>query len=141
MPKQARINCIKSYWCYTPNEAADCVGVSERTIRNWIKEGLPVLADEYPVLIRGNDLRSFIQSRRQGGKTKLGPCDFYCVTCRASRCAALGIADLHLTDNRAKLTALCAECETVVCKPVACSAIPEIRQSLDLTIKRVSETL
>lgn len=141
MPKQARINSIKSCWCYTPKEAANCVGVSVRTTHNWIKEGLPVLASEHPVLIRGDDLRRFLQARRQDKKIKLGLCEFYCVSCRGNRKAALGLADLHITGNRAKMTALCTACETVVSKPVACATIPQIRRTLDLTIKRDDATL
>lgn len=141
MPKQARINGIKSYRCYTPSEAAALVGVSTRTIRNWSKDGLRLLDTKHPLLIRGDDLRDYITFQRQDRKVKTGICEFYCVRCRAKRNPAAGMADCQITGKRAMMTALCDTCETVVCKPVSMSRLPEIGETLDLTIKGRVPTL
>ncbi len=141
MPKQARINGIKSYRCYTPTEAAELVGVSTRTIRNWTRDGLMLLDRERPALIRGDDLRSYIQDQRKGRKVQIGLSEFYCLRCRASRKAAESMADCKITNNRATLTALCKACETVVCKPISLSRLLELRRTLDLTITRDDATL
>ena len=85
MPKQARINGIKLYRCYTPKEAATLVGVSHRTIRNWTKDGLRLLDAQYPPLIRGDDLREYILVQRQNRKVQTGICEFYCLRCRKRR--------------------------------------------------------
>lgn len=141
MPKQARIVGIKSYRCYTPAEAAELVGVSVRTIRNWTRNGLMLLDSERPALIRGDDLRNYIQEQRKGRKVQIGLCEFYCLRCRTSREAAEAMADCKITGNRATLTALCKTCETVICKPVALARLPELRRILDLTITRDDATL
>lgn len=141
MPKQARINGIKSYRCYTPLEAAAIVGVSTRTIRNWSKDGLQLLDTEHPPLIRGDDLRDYIIAQRKNRKTKTATCEFYCLSCRTKRNPAARMADCQITGNKAMLTALCGSCETIVCKPVSLSRLPEIRKTLDLTIKGNVPTL
>ena len=141
MPKQARINGIKSYRCYTPSEAAAIVGVSTRTIRNWSKDGLQILDATHPPLIRGDDLRDYITAQRKDRKVKTGLCEFYCLSCRTKRNPAAGMADCQITGNKAMLTALCDACETIVCKPLSLSRLPEIGATLDLTIKGNGPTL
>lgn len=136
MPKQARISGIKSYYCYTPKEAAALVGVSPRTIRNWTQNGLQLLDTSHPPLIRGDDLRAHINAQREDRKVKTGLCEFYCLRCRACRGAAGAMADCEIKDNKAMLTAICDVCETIMCKPVSLTRLPEIRTKLDLTIKR-----
>ena len=70
MAKTARINAIKAFRCYTIPEAAEVTGVTTRTIRTWIKDGLPVMSGQRPHLIRGDDLRNYNQRKRQDRKTE-----------------------------------------------------------------------
>ena len=100
-----------------------------------------LLDSERPAFIRGDDLRNYIKDQRKGRKVQTGLYEFYCLRCRTSREAAESMADCKITGNRATLTALCKTCETVVCKPVALARLPELRQSLDLTITRDDATL
>ena len=141
MPKQARLNRIKSFQPYTIEEAAEVSGVSPRTIRNWATNGLHVMDAERPALIRGDDLRAYIRSQRNSRKTKTALDAIYCVCCRQPRRPAGGMADCVITDTRATLTALCEFCETVISKPIAKARIPEISRKLDLTITRHETTL
>lgn len=57
MIKRKGPHTIKSARCYTMAEASDCLGVSLNTIRNYIKDGLPILRAERPFLIPGRSLR------------------------------------------------------------------------------------
>lgn len=141
MPKQARLSGIKSFRTYTIEEAAEVSGVSPRTIRNWAKNGLRIMDRERPLLLRGDDLRDFIKNQRDGRKIKIALDHFFCLRCRASRGAAASLADCEVSGNRATLTALCEVCETVVCKPIAQTLIPQIARTLDLTITRHETTL
>jgi len=141
MPKQARLSRIKAFRCYTLEEAADIVGVTTRTIRSWTKQGLQVMDSVRPALIRGDDLRAFIKGQREGRKVKTGLDEFYCLPCRAARKAAGSMADCDIVGTRAKLTALCERCDTLVTKPIEKARIPEIARILDLTITRFEATL
>lgn len=141
MPKQARLNRIKSFHSYTIDEASDVSGVSPRTIRNWAASGLRVMNEEGPPLIRGDELRAYILSQRKSRKSKTTPDTIYCVGCKQTRKLAGGMADCTVNGNRATLTGLCEVCEAVISKPVAKAHIPEIALRLDLTIKRPEATL
>lgn len=141
MPKQARVNRIKSYRCYTLQEAAELVGVSKRTLRNWSKDGLQLFNCQRPVLVRGDDLRNYLLERRQSNRVKTELCEFFCLKCRDGRSAYGAMADCEITDNRAMLTALCGTCGTVMCKPVSLTHLPEIGRNLDLTIRGDGATL
>ena len=88
MPKQARLSGIKSFRCYTIEEAAEVSGVSSRTVRNWASDGLRVMDGTRPALIRGDDLRDHIKSQRSKRAVKTRIDTFYCVCCRRERRAA-----------------------------------------------------
>lgn len=141
MPKQARLSGIKSYYCYTIQEAADLVGVCPRTIRNWTHDGLHVLDMSHPPFIRGDDLREYIKAQRLSRKVKTALCEFYCLRCRNSRIPAGAMADCKIKDDKAMLTAICNVCEALMCKPVSLMRLPEVHAKLDLTIKRDESTL
>lgn len=132
MPRSARINAIKSFRCYTIREATDVTGVSARTIGTWIREGLHVMKEQRPFLIRGDDLRDFIRKRRKARKTKTALHQFFCLGCRDVRDAAGGFAECRISGNRVALKALCNSCGNVVNKPVAKSHLPELKSKLEL---------
>lgn len=141
MPKQAKLSKIKSFQSYTIPEAAAIAGVSTPTIHNWSKNGLRLMDMAQPTLIRGDDLRAYIKGQRDKRKAVTRPDTFYCFGCKQTRHAAANMADCMISGKRAKLTALCAICETVVSKPVALSAVANLALTLDLTITRQEATL
>lgn len=132
MPKSARINAIKLFYPYTIREAVDVTGVSTRTVSAWIKEGLPVMKNQRPFLIRGDDLKHFIQNRRKARKSQTALHQFYCLGCRSARDAAGGFAECLINRNRATLKALCDKCGNVVNKPIAKSRLSELEGKLEL---------
>ncbi|WP_319825811.1 helix-turn-helix domain-containing protein [Thalassovita sp.] len=132
MPKQARLNRIKAFRCYTFAEAAQACGVSERTVRNWASDGLPVLNEDRPALVRGDALLIFLKGQRKARRNRLSLDRFYCLRCRQPRPAAGGLAECQSTDGRLSLIALCDECETILHKPVAMADLPELRRLFDL---------
>lgn len=132
MPKSARLTGIKSLYCYEVPEAAEVADVSTRTVRSWIKQGLPVLSLERPVLIRGDDLIAFIKKQRANRKTDVAPHEFFCLRCRDARSAAGGFATCRTKGTRITLQAICIECESVMNKPVAKSQLLALRTKLDL---------
>ena len=136
MPKQPRINGIKALRCYTFEEAADVTGVSARTVRSWAKAGLIVMESARPILIRGDDILAFLKRQRAARKITVGSDEFFCLACRAARKPAGNTVDCRLRGERAALTAHCERCGTVLHKPVAASALPNLARTLDVTISR-----
>ncbi len=136
MPKQARITGIKSLYCYKFDEAADVAGVSPRTVRTWVRQGLEVLDNEFPTLIRGDALKAFIKSQRASRKVPLNTDEFYCLPCRVARRAAGGFAECKIDGKQASLSALCSRCDGIVTKSISLHQIPDLELLLELTITR-----
>ncbi|MBT0958667.1 helix-turn-helix domain-containing protein [Alphaproteobacteria bacterium KMM 3653] len=85
MSRRANPMAIKAALTYEVGEAAKALGKSPATIRNWIKDGLPVLASQKPYLIVGVELREYIIGKRRDTKAPLKPDELYCLSCRAGR--------------------------------------------------------
>lgn len=132
MPKRARLSGIKALRCYTVDEAAEVVGVSARTLRSWVVDGLPAMNDDRPMLIRGDALRAFIMGQRRARKTNLAHDQFYCLSCRAARRPAGGFAECHRNGPRLMLMAICEVCETVMHKPVGQAQLTALRPHLEI---------
>ena len=134
MPKSATLTGIKTLRCYTIPEVAEVTGVSERTVRAWIKRGLAAMAGERPTLVRGDELISFIKRERAARKFSLAEDQLYCLRCRAPSKAAGGIADCEINGQRAKLTAICVVCEAMMHRPIPLAAVPAQSEVFDLTL-------
>lgn len=132
MPKQPRLNRIKSLHSYTINEAAEVSGVSPRTIRNWAAGGLRLMQEDRPALVRGDDLITFIKAQRKQRKQSLPLDRFFCLRCRAPRATAGGLVECVQHGGRFTLIAICDVCETILRKPVARADLPRLRDLLDV---------
>lgn len=134
MPKSANLSGIKTLRNYTIQEAAAVAAVSDRTIRAWIKQGLPAMVDERPTLVRGDALVAFIKGRRKARKTPMGQDQFYCLKCRAARKPAGLLVDCKLEDQRARLSAICEVCDTIMHKPIAQERVAALSAVFDLKL-------
>ena len=56
---------------YTIKMAARIIGVSEATFRKWTKDGLRLIADQRPYLVRGADLIEFLVKREAANKVMM----------------------------------------------------------------------
>lgn len=110
MGKRANPMAVKASLTYEVGEAAAALGKSEATIRNWIKDGLPVMASKKPCLISGQVLRDYIRAKSKGAKTTLGPDQLYCLSCQEG-CKPLSMA-VEITPNNDKTDRLKGVCET-----------------------------
>lgn len=59
-PRRAKIH--RNYYF---EDVARLNGVHKQTVRNWQKEGLPVMTGKRPYLVMGNALRTFLDKRRR----------------------------------------------------------------------------
>ncbi len=82
---------ISRHLSYTLPEIAARLSMTKKSLYRWINEGLPVvLGQKKPILIRGDDLKAFINARNSKNKVKLKRHEFYCLRCRAPRRAKRG---------------------------------------------------
>ena len=65
-------------------EIAALYKVHIRTVRAWVKEGLPVVQSLYPHHVIGSDLKAFLDNRQQSRKTKLNADQFFCMKCKTA---------------------------------------------------------
>jgi excisionase family DNA binding protein len=142
MPRLAKARGIKSRWNYTVAEVAALLGVARNTVRKWIKDGLPLATDRRPFLIRGCDLKAFLDRRVVSRKQPLGPGQIFCVACRAPKRPAGDMADYAARGpNCGTLIGICPDCHRVIRRVVSWAALDFTAAGLDLSIRRAVETL
>lgn len=109
MSKRANPMAVKSSLTYTVEEAAHALGKSPATIRNWIRDGLPVMASRKPMLMLGGAIRGYLQAKYKSAKRPLVADELFCLSCQ------IGRKPLHMTvlsfPNTAKTTRLKGTCE------------------------------
>lgn len=135
VPRRSKANwrAVKKHRNYTIEEAARTLCLSRGTVRRWIDAGLPALTDRKPFLILGGDLIDHLKAPRRQ-RTRCGPGEFYCFRCRASRKAALGMAEVvHRTETTINLRALCAACETLMHRRVASARLADFATDLEVS--------
>lgn len=113
--KSCRINTrrIKRDYSYLVQEFAECLGVHKNTVRNYIKNGLPVIDDLRPQRIHGSDGIAFINEKQARRKCKCAANELYCFKCRCPRKAVLGSVSLvPLSKTKLNISGKCEECGT-----------------------------
>src|SRR5437868_9836600 len=109
-PKRAKL-----HRSYTVAEVRTLYGVHPHTIRDWIKEGLPVVDGHKPYLILGRDLRAFLERRNAKRKRPCPPGCLYCFACRQPRAVAAGSCEFHDRPYGAgQIKARCEVCGTAM---------------------------
>ena len=116
------INLITSKRSYSINEVASLLSIDRRTCGRWIKyEGLRVIEENTnPILIMGEDLRSFIKERKEKRKIPLKDNEFLCMKCRKAVRALSGSEETVKTGKKIgkddqeqlKKIGICENCNT-----------------------------
>jgi hypothetical protein len=139
--RRANWRRIKRNRSYTTDDAAKALRKAKGTVRRWLKGGLPSLQDQRPALILGDDLIAFLKDRRQPKqRCRLDEC--FCFKCRAPRRPAFGEVEywpMNATGGR--ISALCAECTTVMSKRISWAAVDELKTTLRVTIRQADERI
>ena len=107
-------NSIKIHRSYTVIEVSETLGVHPKTVRNWIRVGLPVVDEKRPLLIIGADLRIYLKQKR---KTYMHQCEvheMYCFKCRQPKTPS--IETLQFIAKPAGMAQMAGRCEECGCK-------------------------
>jgi hypothetical protein len=82
---------IKGQHSYSVEEIASLFGINKKTCFRWLQEGLePIEQNTKPLLIWGNDLRTFLIRKKKEKKVTLGSKEFYCMKCKCAVRATVG---------------------------------------------------
>jgi len=84
MAKKYNTRIIKLYYAYLLIEIAKLYKVHIRTVRAWIKEGLPIVEGIYPYLVIGSNIKEFLEAKKSKRKVKLQAGQFYCTKCKTA---------------------------------------------------------
>jgi len=127
------LNRAKTGISYDIAEIAKLFGVHRNTARQWLREGPETIDDRRPLLIHGAALKAFLAERQRARKHVCGRGEFFCFKCRAPRTAYEGMADVAgCTAKIAKLTAMCAVCETEMHRTVRRADLGKLALVLNL---------
>jgi hypothetical protein len=136
---------VKINHSYDVGEVAALLGIHKNTVRAWIKGGLAVTDKRRPALILGTTLRAFLQMKRTRNKRPCQPGELYCFRCRAPKKPAGNMADFQPeTEAVGNLTALCADCETIMHKRIGTAKLGLISAQIEVTVtealKRIGDS-
>lgn len=136
MGKRPNHRTIRSARTYTIEEAANALGVSVGTIRNWIKAGLPIMKAQRPHLILGEGLKNFLQTRSKAKANPLKQSELYCLSCKAAKAPWEMLVDCIIqTPTTARLVGLCSTCGGTCNRMISRPMIPQFSEIFELKLK------
>jgi len=133
MARRVKTSRIKKNLTYSILEAAEELGMSIATIRNWIKQGLPIQKDQRPYLIYGSDLRYFIVQKNKARKFTLQVGELNCFTCKTGRKPQNGaVTYTHQTAKTGRLCGVCCVCGGKCARIISNAKIGQFSQILQI---------
>ena len=85
MAKRFKTQRIRIHQSYEVGEVVDLLNAAPQTVRGWIKDGLPVLFTQRPMLILGFELKAYLDKRQETAKQPTALGEMYCMSCRKPR--------------------------------------------------------
>lgn len=131
---------IKRHRIYTVWEITDALGVHRQTVIRWIKDkGLSADRTKRPWLIRGDDLKSFMEVKRARNRHRLVLHHLYCLGCKQPQEPAGRMADYsQQTATTGMMTALCPTCDALMHKVIRRADLETIRAKLEVTVQQAN---
>ena len=130
------------------DEIARLLKVSKGTVRRWLKTGLEPIEGKGMTIVRGAELREFLQLRRANAKCPCGPGYLYCLRCRTRKEPTNGKADVLYIDRGAgkppttgNLRGVCPDCGTLMYRRVNLARLGSVRGNLTITLPEAPSRL
>ena len=126
MPKRVSAARIKTHQSYTVADAVAALGVGTGTIRQWVRDGLPILRGKRPYLLLGRDIKEFVKIRTDARRCQLAKNEVFCLSCRKPRKPEQGLVEIRFLEcNRPMVAALCPTCGATCNRLISASATPD----------------
>ncbi|WP_318465084.1 helix-turn-helix domain-containing protein [Photobacterium leiognathi] len=120
-------NRIKSHSSYTVIDVSEALNVVTKTVRNWIKAGLPVADESRPLLIEGRDLKIFLKNKSKTNKHKCKVHEMYCFKCKQPKQPSIeSLRFIAMPAGMIRMTGHCCECGYKANKYVSCRDLNSI---------------
>lgn len=114
MGKRANPMAVKAALSYEIGEAAQALGKSPATIRNWRKDGLEFMSSRKPYLISGAAIQEYLRAKCRASKCRLDPHQLYCPACRKGRKpVGMAVVSISMTPKTALLRGPCDHCGSI----------------------------
>ena len=125
---------------YTVEEIASLYSIHKNTVRQWIKQGLPIIDTRRPILVLGKELAAFLYKKRQKNTRTCKPGEIYCLKCREPRSPAGDMADYQATtETLGNLIGICPCCDTMMYRRVNSTKLEQVRGQLNVTISEAQQ--
>lgn len=104
-------NRIKIHRSYTVIEVSETLGVHPKTVRNWIRVGLPVVDGKRPLLISGIDLKIYLKKKRHNYMHQCETHEIFCFKCRTANNPSIEtLRFIAKPAGMSQMTGRCSEC-------------------------------
>ena len=142
MAKRYNIRQIRKNQTYSVAELAEETGVTEQTVRRWIKAGMVTIGDKRPTYILGEAATEFLKALQGKAKRPMAQTELFCMTCSKPRAPLGMLADYtpH-TPLSGRLSALCCACEREIYRNVSAAQLPELSRCLEIEIRGIQRDI
>jgi excisionase family DNA binding protein len=132
---------VKIHRTYTVDETARLLAMAKGTVRRWLKHGLRKIDTRKQVLIRGSDLRDFLDTRSKP-KQSCPPGCCFCVKCKTVNAPAGAMAEyVAITSTSGNLRGICPTCGNLMHRRISLAQLATINSRLEVTIVEQSPRL
>lgn len=131
MSSRINPNHVKMHRSYTVIEASVALTVHPKTVRNWIRAGLPVIDQSRPLLIHGSDLKVYLKRKRKAHLHQCELSEMYCFKCKSPKKPSIEKLQFFAKPaGMVQMTGYCFECEGKANKFVSVRDVNEIWREL-----------
>lgn len=141
MSKHIRYQLVKTNRSYTVDDVSRLLFVSKGTVRRWVKNGLHVMQEKKPILIKGSILKQYLQTKSKP-KQKCALDECRCFKCNSNQKVAFKEAEIIFDNSPTpNMRGLCNTCSTIMHKRISKTKIPDIKAILQITFRQADETI
>ena len=140
MGKRANPMAVKIALAYTIDEAANALGKNPATIRNWIKDGLPVMSSCKPYLISGAAIRDYLRAKYKATKRPLEADQLFCPSCRVGRTpVGMAVWISEIAPKTSLLKGRCTKCGGTATRMISKLRVAEFAKTFAISKQAPSE--